>query len=228
MLKFISLSFLLLVAFFGAQAQRIDKHSLSLGLSSGSLKLHVINKVELNASNIGLNLNHQANITSWFSWRTGFNASYVFPVIYHQSFIVPVSDPDPTVAYPVGRESVHSHWLLNLDLMPSFYYRDEGFKLFIALSGTLGTDLQKMESTEERLKGSTLLFEENDPQKEKHFQLGWGPVGGVGFDLGGKRKGGEIELALSYRNYYNLKAGNIRQSMTGFGLLTSYRYYFKY
>ena len=224
--KLFSLTIFLFSIFLSAQP--VDKHSLAMGLSSGNLKLRVVNKIELSSSNVGLNLNHQANVTSWFTWRTGFNASYVSPVIYHQSFIVPISNPDPTVTYPVGRESVHSHWLLNLDLMPAFYYRDDGFKLFIGLSATLGADLQKIVSTEERLRGSTLFYEENDPQKERHLQLGWGPVGGVGFDLGGKRKGGEIELALCYRDYYNLKNGRINQSMVGFGLLTSYRYYFKY
>lgn len=228
MSRFFKFTFILVLGWSSLLAQPVDKHSLAIGLKSGYAKPDLNNHVELYTAQIGINLNHQANVSNWFSWRTGFNASYLFPIAFRENLNTMI-DPNLPGPFVVSQRTSYEYWLLNLDLMPTFYYRDDGFKLFCGLAGNLGANLSTIITTNEQFENGTgPHFEEVADHSDNYFQVGWGPAGGVGFDLGGKRKGGEIELSLSYKTFFDLHGGGYKKNMTVFGILTSYRYYFKH
>ncbi len=207
-----------------AQYQRLEPHSLALGFNSGSAKVDLLSEIDQNTSVIGINLNHQRNFVKWFSFRTGLNANYLFPI---NSFERTAFSGIGSV-YKTGELTEYNHFQLLLDFMPTFYYRDDGFNLFLGFSGTFGGLVRKLEfSTQYHKNGEWPVYEDVEQHSKTHIQVGYGPVAGVGFDLGGKKSGGEIEISFSYKSYYYMHNSEIDNSMKVFGILTAYRYYFK-
>lgn len=205
-----------------AQRAPVDKHGLAIGLLNGPA---IVTNEELSTSLSGLHLDHQRNFTSFFSLQTGLNLNYLFPAKRTERYQYQLNDfaaKDHTAF-----ETSHMHLILTL--MPTFYYRDENFNLFIGLAGGFGSYWRFLTYTDYIVNYPTQgesIYRENKLQ-DRYLSFGYSPKAGIGFNLGGKRQGGEIEIALSYGKWFGRDGFNYDRGYTAFGIQTAYRYNFR-
>jgi len=222
-MKIYSTLFYLLIAYF-LHAQKTPAHSLSVGLKSGAATLTYM---ELNTAHLGLALNHQRNLGSIFSLRTDLHLSYFLPA----KVVEYVNNQDiPDQSLEVDQYSFQQ---ISLRFMPCIYHRDENFSLFLGLGGGIGyyfTNRQNLDGYYDYLSNTYDLRQDGGARTSNNFQVGFSPVLGVGFNLGPKMKGGEIEIALAYESWYrnvrDWEFSNTDGGYRGLSLTTSYRFNF--
>ena len=215
MRKLRALTFSILLGIsFQVNAQELRPHSLAVGLQNG---VATVTGFELYSAAISLDLNHQRNITDFFSWRTGLGSSYVFPVKYQFLYAPPVVHP--------SRVQKASYAHIGLTTMPLVYHRDEGFALFAGLGGGIGLQFETIENLEVPLDGGAQKVLSNSTTP--YFTLGWKPVIGVSFDLGTRNSGNELELSLSRESWWTINEGRNAPPFYWYAFEITYRHNFK-
>ncbi len=199
---------------FSLPAQRLYPNSLAIGLKTSVAQTFVSN-----APTVSLDLNQQANISDFFSLRTGLISSYFFPV---SQTIIYQNDPNQRLYNAQYLEVSSLHF--GLTTMPMYYFRDEGFALFFGLGGGIGLQLETLTYYEELQDGSRTDKRVGNP--DAMFQLGWKPVVGASFKIGTKTSPSEIELSLSRESWHSVLESN-PDKFNWVGLAMAYRYNFR-
>lgn len=184
--------------------------------------LNGISKVsdyELNTAGVFLDLGHQRNLSKTVSWRTTLNMGYLFPVKYQ--IIGNVVDS-------MGQASTlrqNSYYHIGLVTMPVAYYRDRHFSLFVGIGGGLGVQFEQSRSFRTDIAGN--IKSEINRFGYTYLTLGWKPIIGASFDLGVRDSGNELELGLSYEDWWTVSEGSSAYPFQWFGLLLAYRHNFR-
>lgn len=217
-----SLLIWLFLSTYWLYGQRAGKHSLSIGFQTGLAKLKIY---DLSTGQFGIILGHQRCYADWFALRTELVGNYIAEAEKTEKLAF---NPD-IFGVMTERTSSFTNFQINLQLNPTTYYRDENFNLFLGLTGGIGVVLLKKEVVEHYYNypnwGGT--SEIPSSSTDSHLQIGYGPKAGVGFKIGGKRETGEIEIAISYQQWFTrFNLGWPQKDLGVFGVQTTYRHNF--
>lgn len=198
-------------------AQNVEPHSLAIGGQNG---VATVSRFELNASTIAIDLNHQRNVSQVFSWRTGLQLGYVFPIEYQ--VLDSTNNGSINLSQRINRQYVQ----VNLSTMPVFYYREKGFALFIGVGGGLGGQFEFNTFTPTDLNGKMI---NGSAQKTNAaaLMIGWKPAIGASFNLGSNQKENEIEIMLSREGWIMPLQSFNGEAFYWYGLTLLYRHNFR-
>lgn len=210
------LTLLLGICITGLSGQHLYPHSLAMGLKTSVAKA---DHTEINTPAISLDLNHQRNLTEFFSFRTGLMTTYMFPI---QDSYSELSWPEME---PISYSSEGKNFHLGLTIMPMVYFRDEWFSLFVGLGGGIGSRFYQ--GATYLLDGGGNRIEEVFNSESVYFQLGWKPVIGASFKVGNSSSPKEVELSLSRESWWTAEDGNRADPFLWYGLSISFRHNFR-
>ncbi len=212
----------------GLRAQDFKPHSFALGLESAlAQKMNFApttpNSGETyynNTINIGVQAHYQRNYTSFFSLRFGGGYMYQFPFY----------DKNESRNASTGQVSLYSFseqkWNnLYLFVAPMFYYRAEGFSLFLGPEIGVGFHFyQAVSKYSNRFdNGEWASYTDRFEERRRGYHLA--PRGGISFEVG-KQDNSEVEFSFSRM----LWSGGLNETeldaYTEFGVQVGYRYNF--
>lgn len=210
---FIIVLFLVLLPLLG-EAQRLYPQSLGIGLRSGAAS---VPPFESNTAAFSLSLDHQANISDFFSWRTALRGIYLLPIQYQ---VVTVSS---TLIQEIDIQD-YEHGHINLTTMPVIYHREKRFNVFAGFGGGIGVLLQERELFQGDRSGN--IRQKKSQFNHEFFQVGLTSMIGIGLGLGTDTEQ-EVEISLSGDSWWNTGIRGNGDWNSWLGLNISYRYNFK-
>ncbi len=207
------LALLLTLSAWCSHGQSPYPHSLCAGIRNS---IATVTSHSLTTAGVSLDLNHQRNISKFFSFRTSLVADYFFPVRY-QRIYPPINSTQEVIVTQI------SYSRLALVTGPGLYHRDENFNLFIGFSGGIGMQSENYKTYQSDLSGN--LDRQLGRSDGTYFQLGTKPFLGISFSpYNDKRK--ELEFSLFQETWWTIEDGFEDRSSV-FGMVVAYRYNFR-
>ncbi len=225
--KWFLLFFVLSIGAVHGQSNRLAKNSLSIGLEpSISTSGSPPTSFSYWAAGLVLRLNHQANLTNWFSLRSEIlGAMYLPEKTYFQNDRIDNQGEEVTdvsVAYSASRRAAFS-------LQPLFYYRDEKFSLFAGVGLNLGIAVQRRRQDDAfsvEQQEPPIKFRESETFSQSLFATALEPVAGIAFNMG-RDKQSELELAMTRGFWFYQFFESGPRLANSWGMRVAYRYNFK-
>ncbi len=170
---------------------------------------------------IGLQASYQRNYLSFFSLRYGLSFMYQLPY-YQNREVVDETDPQGPRTYVNSDRKWNN---ANIFVAPTFYYRDEGFSIFISTEIGVGYHIYRASSTTRvrRADNDWIEYTSNYRNTRKGYHVA--PRAGVSFNMG-RRSNSEMELSISTVQWTEGFNQVKLESYTVAGLQMAYRYNF--